>query len=263
MFKNSVTVSTIVCSAFLYGCAPEIPKCSDQQTLSLVRKILVGQVGDKYKALTDTELESKLIIEMPSATGIDEKIKKISCDAALRIPRDAQDAGFKMNISYESQLDDKNDHLVRVMGMRNVDLIGLAYALEASIAASKPPAPQNIQAPAPVAKFDIQPQLILGDYQSDTTSLSVKPGKLAGQFEAITSVGMQGCGGEVQGVGVLDGNVLRFSPPKDADSPLCVISVTFSPEAQSASIEEQDCSGFHGVACGWEGQEVQKTKLPH
>ena len=114
--KSTIIVTLV--TAFIAGCAKEPPKCSDEDTLSLIRQIIVEQLGgregvsDKGEGVSDKELQDNMKIEFPRASTFDEKIKKYSCEAKL-----IAGGTVELPITYESQLDDKNQHIVSVGGI--------------------------------------------------------------------------------------------------------------------------------------------------
>ena len=112
----------------LTGCSKEeVPKCSDDRTTTLVRKIIIDQIErcnseglneiGGSKGLSEKEIQENIKIEFPRASGFDEKIKKYSCDAKL-----ITGGSYQFPITYESQLDDKGQHIVAVVGLHNEDL---------------------------------------------------------------------------------------------------------------------------------------------
>lgn len=99
------------------------PKCSDDDTFSLVRQIILKQIGGG-EGLSEKEIKDNIKIELPRASAFDEKIKKYSCDAKLVVG-----GMYELPITYESQLDDKSQHIVAVGGIRRGDLIALQAGL--------------------------------------------------------------------------------------------------------------------------------------
>ena len=96
------------------GCAKETPKCSDDQATNLARELFAKQLSEFAGKITGTtvdpkEMATKLRLDLPRASSFDEKIKKYVCEATLV---DAD--GRKMSVSYTSQLDDHDEHLVSV-----------------------------------------------------------------------------------------------------------------------------------------------------
>lgn len=125
--RISTIVMTIAMATSLGGCGNEPPKCSDDDTISLVRQIILGQIDD-VEDLTDKEIKEILKIEFPRASAFDEKIKKYSCEAKL-ISGDT----YQLSIVYESQLDDKNQHIVSVDGISFGDLLGVQFGVREGI----------------------------------------------------------------------------------------------------------------------------------
>jgi uncharacterized protein YecT (DUF1311 family) len=95
------------------GCSHEVPKCSDEDTFTLIRQIIVGQIGGR-DGVSDEELQKNLRFELSRATAFDETIGKFSCEAKL-----IAGGTYELPISYESQLDDNEDHLVYLNGISN------------------------------------------------------------------------------------------------------------------------------------------------
>lgn len=110
---------TCALTTVISGCGKEPPKCSDNETISLVRQIIFEQIGGS-EGLTEKEIKENLKVELPRASAFDEKIKKYSCEAKL-IAGDM----YQLPITYESQADDKGQHIVSVGGINRVDLIGV------------------------------------------------------------------------------------------------------------------------------------------
>lgn len=117
--KISVALIAALSASLLAGCAKEPPKCSDPETLSLVRKIILDQIGGS-DGVTETEIQDNMKFELPRASGYDEKVKKYTCSGKL-IAGDS----YQLPITYESQLDDKGDHIVFVDGISPGDLMGV------------------------------------------------------------------------------------------------------------------------------------------
>lgn len=160
--KTSTVIMATVIAAFLAACAKEPPKCSDDDTFSLIRKIVLDQIGGG-EGLSETEIKENMKIEFPRASAFDEKIKKYSCEAKLIVGGTIQ-----LPITYESQLDDKNQHIVSVGGISRGDLFavqagmieGIKKSREKKGEATKPaevpptqkPSEQPITAPVPVVE---------------------------------------------------------------------------------------------------------------
>jgi uncharacterized protein YecT (DUF1311 family) len=128
----AVIMATVI-AAFLIGCSKEPPKCSDDGTTKLVRQIILDQIGGR-EGLSEKEIQDNMKIEYPRASAFDKNIKKYSCEARL-IAGDA----YQLSITYESQLDDKNQHIVSVGGIRPGDLMGVKQGIIAGITKSREP----------------------------------------------------------------------------------------------------------------------------
>lgn len=107
--------------------------------------------------MTEKEIKENLKVDFPRAGAFDEKIKKYSCEAKL-IAGDM----YQLPITYESQLDDKGQHIVSVGGIGHGDLLGVQSGVIEGIKksraekASTPPAPiahpNPVPAPNPSAE---------------------------------------------------------------------------------------------------------------
>lgn len=124
---KSIIIIVTLATAFIAGCAKEPPKCSDEGTFSLTRQIIVEQLGGR-EGVSDKELQENMKIDVPRASAYDEKIKKYSCQAKL-----IAGGSVELPITYESQLDDKNQHIVSVAGISRGDLMTLQYAIAGGI----------------------------------------------------------------------------------------------------------------------------------
>ena len=82
------------------ACNQSPPKCSDEETLNLVRGLFFD-----VSFYTKKELETNVVFENPLATAEYKNIKKISCEATVVVAN-----AYQLPIKYESQLDDKNQH---------------------------------------------------------------------------------------------------------------------------------------------------------
>jgi uncharacterized protein YecT (DUF1311 family) len=129
--KIYILITVTAMTAILAGCTKEPPKCSDDKTTNLVRKIILDQIGGS-EGLTEKEIKDNMKIEYPRASAFDEKIKKYSCEAKL-IAGDT----YQLPITYESQLDDSGKHIVAVGGIRMGDLYGVKAGITEGIKKSK------------------------------------------------------------------------------------------------------------------------------
>ena len=170
MNKMKSTIIVTLVTAFIAGCAKEPPKCSDEDTLSLIRQIIVEQLELRgLKGVSDKELQDNMKIEFPRAIAFDEKIKKYSCEAKLE--RIAGGALELPPITYESQLDDKNQHLVSVEGIAGITML-LAYDIKKGREAStgSTPQAQTTPVPAPVSEPPSTPAMATAPDQSNMAS---------------------------------------------------------------------------------------------
>jgi uncharacterized protein YecT (DUF1311 family) len=149
----------------LFGCAKEPPKCSDSATVALVKEIVFDKLNLDAAArekIGVTLLDGMLALENARPSGYDEKIKRFSCEATLVAKSDGEKGdSYRLPIQYQSQLDDKDDHIVALNGvlvadMRQLDMYlaaGLENAKKKAGGADNPAAPA---APAPVPEQPAQ-----------------------------------------------------------------------------------------------------------
>lgn len=140
--------------ALLIGCSKEPPKCSDDSTIKLVRQIILNNMGGS-EGLSEKEIQDNMKIEYPRASAFDEKIKKYSCEAKL-----IAGGAYELPITYESQIDDKGQHIVAVGGLRTGDLVilkaGIVEAIMKSRTTKSEATPQP-QQPQPTQPSQPQP----------------------------------------------------------------------------------------------------------
>lgn len=117
--KISMLIVMDVTASLLGACGKETPKCSDDDTYSLVTKIVLGHLGGG-EGLSEKEIKENIIIEYPRATAFDEAIKKYSCEAKLIVG-----GKYSVPITYASQIDDKGQHIVSLGGIMRGDLLHL------------------------------------------------------------------------------------------------------------------------------------------
>jgi len=247
---NRISVAIMLTTALLAGCAKTPPQCSDEDTASLVRKIILDQFGGS-EGFTEKEILENLKIELPRASSYDEKIKKYSCEAKL-VAGDK----YQVPITYESQLDDQNQHLVSVSGIAPVDQIYLKIAFTDAIEKSR--SSQNVVAPqsAPVANDSLS-QKIAGAWQGTLEGdggmeINVAP---TGFDVAVNVSDASGCSGYIDGLGTLSGNTLTLI--KKEEDQVCTITAKFS--GDTAELNEDNCTAYHGAACGFYGT-LKKVK---
>lgn len=248
--KISGVIAVGVLSVFMAGCSKAPPKCSDEDTSTLVRKIILDQFGGS-EGLTEKEIMENLKIELPRASAYDEKIKKYSCEAKL-----VAGNKYQLPITYESQLDDQNQHVVSVSGITLGDKINLKAAFTDAIEKSR--SAQNVVAPQPPqAAQGSEPLKIAGVWQGALEGDGGMEIKVAptGFDVAVNVSDASGCAGSVEGHGTLSGNLLTLV--KKEEDQVCTITAKFS--GDTAVLNEDNCSGYHGVACGFSGT-LKKVK---
>lgn len=159
MKNKLITMATLIIASASTGCSvleTQVPKCSDQETLGLVRQIIAESVGATGEnSISAATLKSALTIELPHATSLEENIKKYSCEATLQIT-DATGTRSKIVINYTSQLDDDNQHLVHAGGMSQFDQYFVANALKAALKAETQPTP-DIQSTTAASTTNVDP----------------------------------------------------------------------------------------------------------
>lgn len=131
--KISTVLSAIVISGLLIACSKAPPKCGDDETIELARKIILEQVGGLEGYASEKEIQDNIKIELPRAKAYDGKIKKYSCAAQLEVV-----GLLQLPITYESQLDDNGQHVVSFGGIRRGDLSLIQSGLLQSILQSRP-----------------------------------------------------------------------------------------------------------------------------
>lgn len=138
--KNSTVLSALVISGLLSACSKDAPKCGDEATLEVLRSIILeqgtivakGQDDGLLKSLNEKEQKENLKFDMPRASAHDEKIRKYSCEAKL-----TAGGKWELPITYSSQLDDSNHHLVAFDGMRQPDWINIINGIIGSVNSSR------------------------------------------------------------------------------------------------------------------------------
>jgi uncharacterized protein YecT (DUF1311 family) len=171
------SLAALLLAPLLLACSKEPPKCSDPATVSLLKDIVFDKLnldtGAREKIGVQL-LDSLLGVDNARPSAYDEKIKKFSCEATL-VAKGNGDKGdsYSLPVQYESQLDDKNNHIVALKGvlvadLRQVDLY-LATGIEnakkkagggtegaAALAQAPAAQPAQEQSPSP-AQGDVAP----------------------------------------------------------------------------------------------------------
>jgi hypothetical protein len=242
-----VGVMTAV-AMMMAGCSQSPPKCSDPDTLKLVKEIILQKLGSttELRSMTFTDMDRMhaVDIELPRASAFDEAIKKYTCDATLKVKPD-----FEMAITYESQLDDNGEHIVGVKGGNVSDLYGLSEALD-RVAANSTPKPKSASTAKsqPAAQSSRDPFIGTWTGQLEGNGeMTVTPAQDGYDLSISVSSG-DGCFGTFSGKAIRSGNVLTIPSTPDESCELTV-SVT----GNTASVNEKSCSTWHGAACGFTG----------
>lgn len=233
---NSVMISVGFIGIMLSGCSQEPPKCSDENTLSLVKQIVSEQAY--IDNITDTEVNEVFKIDYPRASQYDEKIKKYTCDAKLMF------AEYELPIVYESQLDDRNEHIVSVDGIAPADLLLIKQKITEELSNKRAKSAK----PATVSP-QLQPMNIIGKWDGRMHDadggVSMEISAIANGYDVSLGAGSVECAGEIQGQGVLKGNTMLVTQ-KEGEEP-CKINIVF--DQDTAVLTEEDCLYYHGMAC--------------
>lgn len=250
--KSFLLIFVSAFAAVLAGCTKEPPKCSDESTFALVRQIIAEQLGGR-EGVTDKELEENLKIELPRASAFDEKIKKFSCAAKL-----VAGGTIQLPITYESQLDDKDEHIVSVGGISRIDLYQLKIAVSNSINGAREEKRGELSHGHETERPQENIPAISGYWRGvleGDGEMSIKPA--AGGFNVDLNVSSpSGCAGSIEGVGSVVNNVLTLTK-KEGDQ-VCTVTIRF--EGEAAEIDENNCSYYHGAACGFSGVLNRKNQ---
>jgi hypothetical protein len=86
-----------------------------------------------------------------------------------------------------------------------------------------------------------------GRLEGDGT-LEIDPAPMGFKLSLRVS-GPSGCIGSIEGTGPLSGDTITLS--KEKDGRVCTIAIKFAGE--TAAISENNCSDYHGAACGFQG----------
>jgi hypothetical protein len=125
VYKN---ILVLVSVGLISACNQSPPKCSDESTLQLVREITFGE---NY---TEKELKDNVVFEYTLATAEDKNIKKISCRAKMKVAN-----AYELPITFSSQLDDKNQHVVSVAAISRADAYTLSAVMRAAVEKTRTP----------------------------------------------------------------------------------------------------------------------------
>lgn len=144
MLRKIIALLSVVVAVLLSGCKSEPPKCSDGQTLSLVRQIIFDLIDKEWKitkepalkgeAFDEEDLEAVIAIQNPVSNGYDERIKRYACNATIVYASkfnlfSSDDIEKQLPIAYYSQLNDDDEHLVVIDGMPRNSLWDIGVSL--------------------------------------------------------------------------------------------------------------------------------------
>lgn len=149
--------------------------------------------------------------------------------------------------------------------MRKVTFVGMAAILGAcggvatSSNNSAESAAQGGAKAAPQARSGAGGDSWVGDYAGDGdgggTQFAVRAGRVTGTYavtgELVGDGEAQGCAGEISGNATAAGSRLTLVVPIPEDSMQC--RVTFTRQGTRVQVEEENCSYFHGMSCGFSG----------
>jgi hypothetical protein len=108
--------------------------------------------------------------------------------------------------------------------------------------------------PSPVGEFG---------GSDDPVSVSIKPAG-SGLYAIESSLVVGDCSGTIRGAGSLDGHKITFHPTTDngALDKSCSVNLIFTPQFDGVTIDSDCGTQYHGVACGWEGDQIRKAVIP-
>ncbi len=231
------------------GCSKEPPKCSDEGTISLVRQIVIKKLAGNIQ-ISNEDARTLLKLEMPRASAYDEKIRKYTCEARL-ISGDS----YQVNINYESQIDDNDQHIVSVFELPVGYLIALQTGLAIGLdkigqmgAGGKIITPATNQSAEKISANNEITGSWHGEFEGGEGAMEVVP---AGEnFHVQLSLSTpSGCVGSFDGIGSLTANVLALIKKENDET--CSIKIEFSGNA--AEIQENNCYFYHGAQCSFDG----------
>jgi hypothetical protein len=232
--KISIVIILAAMSTLLTACSKEPPKCSDDSTAKLVRQIILGQIGGS-EGLSEKEIQENMKIEYPRASAFDKNVKKYNCEAQL-----IAGGYYKLPITYESQLDDNNQHIVSVGGISRGDLWGVKSWIMTGIEKSRASKSETPTASSIAGTWK-------GSLEGDG-EMVIKPASTG--FDVALSVSSSsGCAGSIEGNGALSGNTLTLT--KKGDDQVCTVTIKFV--GDTANIDEDNCMSYHGAACSFYG----------
>lgn len=141
-------------------------------------------------------------------------------------------------------------------GVPSADIIAygllnkMCLSAEGSVEGKSVEKTPNVPAPPPITPASTESSIsgiwkgsLEGDGQMEVTPVT------SGFDVAITVSSPSGCFGAVKGTGQLSDNILTLT--KNEDDQLCKINIKFA--GDTASIDENNCSYYHGAACSFYG----------
>ena len=128
-----------------------------------------------------------------------------------------------------------------------------------------PPQPQTsaLQDSPAAAPQKILPVNMAGKYalqtQTGSGEITIESGAGGAYGVSIIATNDSGCVAEVQqAIGVIKDNGTLWATKLDEDGKTqCALEIKF--DQQSASVSENGCTGFHGVACGFTGTYTKRS----
>lgn len=108
--------SVFLMAACLSACGVQPPKCSDESTLSLIKKVVADHF-DGVGKLSREEILANISFTNSRAAAYDEQVKKYGCEANVVIGDK-----YEVPITYTSQLDDNGQQIVSVNSISQAGL---------------------------------------------------------------------------------------------------------------------------------------------
>ena len=150
---------------------------------------------------------------------------------------------YKLPITYESQLDDNNQHIVSVSGISIIDLFAIKAGLREGIEKNRGSKDETTSLPQQqeTSTAFVVPSITgvwRGTLEGDG-EMEIKATPIG--FDVTLSVSTSGCAGSIDGTGSLSGKTLTLT--KKDDDQICTISVKFVDDP--ATVDENNCSYYH------------------
>lgn len=117
-------LTALVSIMFIQGCSSSLPpNCSSDATTNTLKNMLLGddvaKVGQYMKFENITPVRK------------DDAIKKIDCSAVIIAV--GKETGYKMPITYATQLNENGEHIVKMNSINRIDLEMIAGAIYSNI----------------------------------------------------------------------------------------------------------------------------------